>query len=88
MKFYQAAGFPGFHAHDSSAISYLIDPSLFKTQKLFVDVEYRSPHHYGQTVADWRGQRKQAPNVNVCLDVDSERLLDLHRRRLMGASAL
>jgi purine nucleosidase len=85
MKFYQAAGLPGFHVHDSSAISYVIDPTLFKTQKLFVDVEYHSPHHHGQTVADWRGRREQAPNVNVCVDVDSERLLEMYRQRLMGA---
>jgi inosine-uridine nucleoside N-ribohydrolase len=86
MKFYQAAGLPGFHVHDSSAISYVIDPTLFKTQKLFVEVEYHSPHHHGQTVADWRGRREQAPNVNVCLEVDSERLLEMYRQRLIGAS--
>ena len=86
MKFYQSIGLPGFHVHDSSAISYVIDPTLFKTQKLFVDVEYHSPHHHGQTVTDWRGRREQAPNVNVCVDVDSERLLEMYRQRLMGAS--
>jgi purine nucleosidase len=86
LKSYQAIGFPGFHVHDSSAISYVIDPTLFTAQKLFVDVEYYSQHHHGQTVADWRGRREQAPNVNVCLDVDSERLLEMYRQRLMGAS--
>ena len=72
--------------HDSSAMAYAIDPSLFTTKKLFVDVEYHSPFHEGQTVADWRGQRGREPNVQVCVDVDSERLLEMYRQRLMGVS--
>lgn len=87
MKFYQQSGINGFHVHDSSAISYVIDPTLFTTKHLFVDVEYASQHHHGQTVTDWRGRREQAPNVNVCVDVDSERLLEMYRQRLTGANA-
>lgn len=85
MTFYRASGVEGFHVHDSSAISYVIDPTLFTTKKLFVDVEYHSQHHHGQTVADWRGRREREPNVNVCLDVDSERLLEMYRQRLSEA---
>jgi hypothetical protein len=36
-------------------------------------------------VPDWRGQREMEPNVDVCVDVDSERFLDLYRRRLSEA---
>jgi uridine nucleosidase len=86
MSFYKQAGIDGFHVHDSSAIAYLIDPSLFTTQRMFVDVEYQSPHHHGQTVADWRGRRGQEPNVNVCLDVDSARFLAMYRERLTRSS--
>ncbi|MFL5806035.1 MAG: nucleoside hydrolase [Roseiflexaceae bacterium] len=85
MNFYKERGVDGFHVHDSSAIGYVIDPTLFTTRHVFVDVEYHSPYHHGQTVADWRGRRERAPNVQVCVDVDSQRLLDLYRQRLMEA---
>lgn len=83
MSFYQGFGTPGFYVHDSSAVAYVIDPTLFTTQKVYVDVECQSAHHSGQTVADWRGQRGEEPNVNVCLDVDNKRFLELYRSRLM-----
>lgn len=84
-NFYKQRGVDGFHVHDSSALAYVIDPTLFTTQHVFVDVEYHSPYHHGQTVADWRGRREQAPNTYVCVDVASQRLLDMYRQRLMEA---
>ncbi len=88
MDFYKrVAGVDGFPVHDSSAVAYALDPTLFETRKVYLDVETHSPYHSGQTVADWRGQREQEPNVNVCVDVDHERFLDLYRERLMGATA-
>lgn len=82
MRRYQSIGVDGFPVHDSSAIAYVIDPTLFETKHVYVDVEYCSPHHSGQTVADWRGQRGEEPNVNVCVDVDNDRFLELYRQRL------
>lgn len=88
LNFYREHGFTsGMPVHDSSALAYVIDPSLFTTERAFVDVDHLSPHHHGQTVADWRGQRGVDPNVNVAVAVDSERFLDLYRRRLTGAPA-
>jgi inosine-uridine nucleoside N-ribohydrolase len=87
LAFSQKWGVNGFPVHDSSALAYVIDPSLFETRKAYVDVDYHSPHHAGNTVPDWRGQRGTEPNVNVCLDVDSERFLELYKRRLTGAGA-
>ena len=75
-------GLDGFHVHDSSAVAYVIDPTLFKTVALPVDVEINSPHNFGLTSADWRKRPGREPNVNVCIDVDSERFLNLYRRRL------
>lgn len=68
--------------HDSSALAYLLDPSLFTTERLHVDVEVQGELTTGQTVADLRGQVGRPPNVNVCLDVKSDRLLDLYVERL------
>lgn len=84
---YKSIGMAQMPVHDSSAMAYVIDPSLFTTTKAFVDVEYHSPFHEGQTVADWRGQRQREPNVDVCVDVDSARMLEMYRQRLTGANA-
>jgi purine nucleosidase len=89
-QFYMAAyksrgGRDGFAVHDSSALAYVIDPTLFDGKKTYVDVECHSPHYFGNTVPDWRGQRNGEPNVNVILDVDNDRFLELYRQRLMEA---
>lgn len=83
MKFYKwATGRDGFDVNDSAAVAYVIDPSLFETRKLYVDVDYQSSTHMGLTAADWRLRSSGEPNVNVCLDVDSERFLTLYHQRL------
>ena len=86
-NFYKTRGVEGFHVHDSSAIAYVIDPTLFTTKQAYVDVEYHSPYHAGHTVADWKGRRGREPNTKVCVDVDSARFLDLYRQRLMEGLA-
>jgi uridine nucleosidase len=82
MQLYATRGIDGMPVHDPSAIAYLIDPSLFTTKLAYVDVEHHSPYQQGHTVPDWRGQRGKEPNVNVCLDVDSERFLAMYHERL------
>lgn len=75
-------GLDGFHVHDSSAVAYVIDPTLFETVSVPVVVETHSPDHFGHTAVDWRQRPGREPNVNVCIGVDSERLLNLYRERL------
>jgi len=87
LGFSQRQGQNGFPVHDSSALAYVIDPTLFETKHVYTDVDHQSPHHHGQTVPDWRGQRETEPNVHVCVDVDSARFLDLYRQRLSAAPA-
>lgn len=83
MDFYRTyVGLDGFHVHDSSALAYVIDPTLFETVSVPVTVETNSPHNFGLTAVDWRKRPGREPNVNVCIDVDGERLLDLYRQRL------
>ena len=86
LSFYQGLGIhDGMPIHDSSAMAYVIDPTLFETKHVYTDVDHQSEHHHGQTVPDWRGQRERDPNVNVALDVDSGRFLDMYQRRLTEA---
>ncbi|WP_028544578.1 nucleoside hydrolase [Paenibacillus taiwanensis] len=61
--------------HDPLAVGAAIDPTLVVTQKLYVDVETKSELCDGQTVCDFQNRLGHIPNVNVCLDVDSERFI-------------
>jgi inosine-uridine nucleoside N-ribohydrolase len=66
----------GAHYNDLPAVAYLVDPSLFRAEKLPVRIETRGELTAGQTVADWRGRWGIEPNVTVCLEVDAARLAD------------
>jgi inosine-uridine nucleoside N-ribohydrolase len=85
LRFYQANGTNGFHVHDSSALAYVIDPTLFQSKKVYVDVAIGDRNN-GQTMADWRGQWEQPANLNVCLEVDTPRFLELYYQRVTGRS--
>jgi inosine-uridine nucleoside N-ribohydrolase len=87
LRFYGTLGLEAMPVHDSSALAYVIDPTLFTTRHVYTDVDHQSEHHHGQTVPDWRGQREREPNVHVAVDVDSERFLELYRQRLSEVQA-
>ena len=82
LGYSQRKGHAGVHVHDSSAIAYTIDPTLFQTQRHYVDVEIGDGLTSGQTVADWQGHWDRPANVNVCLNVDAARVLDLYLDRI------
>ena len=85
MNFYlENTGLEGLYVHDSSALAYVIDPSLFETKLVHVEVETNSPVNKGLTAVDWRLHPDGEPNVHVCIDVDSERFLQLYKERLTG----
>ena len=87
MGFYKEyVGLDGLYVHDSSALAYVIDPTLFKTKLVHVSVETNSPVNYGMTAADWRHKTDAEPNVHVCVDVDSDRFLALYKQRLTEAT--
>ena len=66
----------GAHYNDVPAAAYVIDPTLFRGERLAVQIETDSPLTRGQTVTDWRGRWGMEPNVEICLDVDVARLVD------------
>jgi len=68
--------------HDSAALAYILDSSLFQTRELTVDIEVHGELTSGQTVVDLQGNSGKRPNVTVCQDVDSERLLEMHLERI------
>lgn len=71
----------GVFTHDPSAISFVIDPTLFVGERLPLHVELVG-RCAGQTTADRRRQWTDLPEVDVCIGVDSDGVLDLLLDRL------
>jgi inosine-uridine nucleoside N-ribohydrolase len=86
QQFTLDSGIDGFYIHDSAAVAYVIDPSLFEVQRWPVRVETQGisvgktwpETHVGRTHPDWAGR----PRVNVCTGVNADRLVALILDRL------
>jgi len=67
--------------HDPMAVAVAVEPSLFRFERLPVDVEVWGELTRGETVADFRDYDSEVPrgkpNVNVCVDVDGPGFLRL-----------
>lgn len=84
-RFYRSTtGLEGIPVHDSSAVAYLLDPTLFTTRSGPVRVVTEGIA-FGQTIQmpntrrfppgnAWEGR----PDVKVCIDGDAARFLDLY----------
>lgn len=72
------------HTHDPSAVGFMVDSSLFKTQRVpvYVETEGRCA---GFTVPDMHHQWPESVEIAVCVDVDSPALLAKMRDRLIQA---
>jgi pyrimidine-specific ribonucleoside hydrolase len=78
--------FNGFSLHDPQALAYVIDPSIFKTEKYKVDVEVHGELTRGMTVVERRYYKrvKEEANVNIIIDVEADRFLNLVMDRVTG----
>jgi purine nucleosidase len=84
----RVSGLDGIYLHDPSAAAYLIAPHLFRTERWPVRVETQGisrgktwPHLGGtddEAPLAWLGR----PLVNVCVEVDGARVVDLVSERL------
>jgi inosine-uridine nucleoside N-ribohydrolase len=76
---------PGMAMHDPLAVGALIDPSIVRTVPLSVQVETKGEFTTGMLVADRRPLRpdlKAPANVNVALEVEAARFLEMFLSRL------
>ena len=75
-------GFLGGPLHDPCVIAYLLQPSLFKSRHLYVEIETTSELTIGRTVVDlWKSNRHE-PNVNVVHAIDAGGFYKLLTERL------
>jgi len=81
MAFYRDnEGFYGCYLHDPLAMAVAIDPSLVKAESLYMMVETQGRFTTGMSLAERRDRRDEKtnpPNVEACLDVDTERFMQL-----------
>lgn len=63
--------------HDATTIGYLIDPTLFDMQDMFVEVDINRGPCYGRTVCDELNVLKQTPNAKVGKKIDRDGFFDL-----------
>ncbi|MGO4108994.1 nucleoside hydrolase [Paenibacillus sp. YAF4_2] len=71
------------YMHDPLTVSLLIDRSLVQTKKMRIEVEYDHRPRTGQTIATLADN----PNVEVCLEVDADRMVQLLISRLLKEGA-
>jgi purine nucleosidase len=63
--------------HDPLAVGVAVDSNLVRKELLFLNVETQEEEHYGQII-----EVKDGPEINVCLELDAERFLELFVSRL------
>ncbi|MCM3473456.1 nucleoside hydrolase [Brevibacillus borstelensis] len=84
QRYFERNGVRACALHDPLAVGVALQKDLVGTRKLFVDVETRSELCDGQTVCDFQNRLSKAPNMDVCLEVDSKAFLDLFIRTLQS----
>lgn len=63
--------------HDPLAVATVFEPSIVKTKKYYVDIETNSEFCDGMTVCDFNNILGKEPNVEVAIDGDYERFINL-----------
>lgn len=81
-------GYAGVYLHDPAAVVLAVRPELFTVETFHADCETAGELTAGQLVTDRRlglpdGKRKGRP-VDVAMDVEAEKMLDLFRTRVLG----
>lgn len=76
---------PGCIMYDPLVVASFIDRSLVTTEKMKVAVELVGSHTRGQTVALYAPDEEKT--MNVCVDVDGERAIEMMSERLLSLCA-
>lgn len=70
-------GFKGAPLHDPCTIAWLIDPTMFTTDRMNVDVETQGDLTRGETVCDYYQLTGKPVNTEVMLGIDRSRFIKL-----------
>jgi inosine-uridine nucleoside N-ribohydrolase len=89
LDFHISTGVNGLYTHDPAAIAYVIEPELFTTEAGEIRV-VQDGIAEGLTIMNRKAKAYKdnpwsgVPKTNVCLDVDSDRLLAVYREVMRG----
>lgn len=68
---------PGCPMHDSCAVAYLIDPTLFSVKEAYLDLDLKGVYNEGACITDFRKHGDVKYNSVVAMDIDRGRFLKL-----------
>lgn len=77
----------GARFNDVPTLAYMLDPTLFKSERFRVEIETTGTYTSGMTVVDWRGQYGRPPQTDVLTEVDVPRLVEMFTSRLCALPA-
>jgi purine nucleosidase len=66
-------------------MAYAVRPELFDTEQLLVKIETTGTETLGMTVADFRHEPPEPPNVTVCVKAKAQEILDWYRQVIIGS---
>lgn len=75
-------GAEGGPLHDPCTVAYLLQPSLFQSKRVNIEVETGSELTFGETVVDFWGVTGREPNVEWVHAVDAEGFFELLTERI------
>lgn len=75
--FQEHLGSPGGQIFDPCAVAAVIEPQVLTTRPMWVGIELHGEMTRGRTVADVSCQRGWKPNVEVGVDMDRERFVEI-----------
>jgi purine nucleosidase len=75
-------GFYGAFIHDALVIAATLDPALARTEALAVEIELEGRWTTGETVTDWRRAWGREPDVEIAVEVDSDRFFERFEQRV------
>ena len=73
----RSKGFDEPPVHDPCAVAYVIDPTVMRTRKAAIHVEYRGEYTSGMTVVDLRKAAPPECHTQVALELDRDRFWTL-----------
>ncbi|MFC7394911.1 nucleoside hydrolase [Scopulibacillus cellulosilyticus] len=76
-RYHEVNGIRACALHDPLAVAVALDRKIVATEKLYVDVETKSTLCDGQTVCDFKGVYNKEPNIEVCLEVNSDKFIEM-----------
>ncbi|MDL0434514.1 MULTISPECIES: nucleoside hydrolase [unclassified Niallia] len=77
QKYYSRYNVHACAMHDPLAVGIAINSKLVVTEKHYVDVETKSELCDGQFVCDFQNRLNKEPNLEVCLEVDTEAFFEM-----------